>query len=150
MHNDMIDKLLSTIYIPADSQEQQKLAKELLVGCESIEWHPVVAIAGNLHFDKKVDELDKAIAMEARDPAWYGIDTIELDKRRWTNTARTQKTVVAGEELDGTRTSNLNGMRYEVMRLPNSHQTDRSNQCAAQNNDDFISSESDTQLLLIK
>ena len=61
-----------------------------------------------------------------------------------------KKTVVTGEELDGTRTSNLNGMRYVLMRLPNSHQTDGSHHCAAQNNDDFISSKSDTQLLLIK
>ncbi|KAA8517958.1 hypothetical protein F0562_015432 [Nyssa sinensis] len=36
------------------------------------------------------------------------------------------------------------------MRLPNSHQTDRPNQYIAQDNDNFISSESDRQLLLIK
>ncbi|KAL6971803.1 Syntaxin-61 [Sarracenia purpurea var. burkii] len=142
-----IDKLLSTFHqwkrMPVDSQEQQNLAKELLVGCESIDW--------------QVDELDKAIAVAARDPAWYGIDVVELDKRRrWTSTARTQvgnvkKTVIAGKELDGTSTSNINGMRRELMRLPNSsHQFDRSNQYAVQNNDDLISSESDRQLLLIK
>ncbi|XP_028053115.1 syntaxin-61-like [Camellia sinensis] len=61
-----------------------------------------------------------------------------------------KKTVVAGKELDITSTSNVNGMRRELMRLPNSHQTDRSNQYAAQDNDDFISSESDRQVLLIK
>ncbi|CAL5348102.1 unnamed protein product [Camellia sinensis] len=143
---DSIDKLLSNFHkwerIPADSQEQQKLTKELLVGCESIEW--------------QVDELDKAISVAARDPSWYGIDEAELDKRRrWTSTARTQvgnmkKKVVAGNELDDISTSNVNGMRRELMRMPNSHQTDRSNQYAAQDNDDFISSESDRQLLLIK
>ncbi|KAI8005092.1 Syntaxin-61 [Camellia lanceoleosa] len=143
---DSIDKLLSNFHkwerIPADSQEQQKLTKELLVGCESIEW--------------QVDELDKAISVAARDPSWYGIDEAELDKRRrWTSTARTQvgnmkKKVVAGNELDDISTSNVNGMRRELMRMPNSHQTDRSNQYAAQDSDDFISSESDRQLLLIK
>ena len=44
-----------------------------------------------LFFDRKVDELDKAISVAARDPAWYGINEVELDKRRrWTSTARTQ------------------------------------------------------------
>ncbi|KAL6971046.1 Syntaxin-61, partial [Sarracenia purpurea var. burkii] len=142
-----INKLLSTFHqwkhMPVDSQEQQNLAKELLVGCESIDW--------------QVDELDKAIAVAARDPAWYGIEAVELDKRRrWTTTARAQvgnvkETVIAGKEVDGTSTSNINGMRRELMRLPNSsHQFDRSNQYAVQNNDDLISSESDRQLLLIK
>ncbi|KAG5560996.1 hypothetical protein RHGRI_004127 [Rhododendron griersonianum] len=107
-------------------------------------------------FDRKVDELDKAIAVAARDPSYYGIDQAELDKRRrWTSTARTQvgnvkKTVVAGKMLDGTSTSNVNGMRRELMRMPNSHQGGRSNQYAALNNDDIVSSESDRQLLLIK
>lgn len=141
-----IDKVLSSFHqwerIPAGSQEQQNLTKDLLLSCESIEW--------------QVDELDKAIAVAARDPSYYGIDQAELDKRRrWTSTARTQvgnvkKTVVAGKMLDGTSTSNVNGMRRELMRMPNSHQGGRSNQYAALNNDDIVSSESDRQLLLIK
>ncbi|KAF5942190.1 hypothetical protein HYC85_019832 [Camellia sinensis] len=61
-----------------------------------------------------------------------------------------KKKVVAGNELDDISTSNVNGMRRELMRMPNSHQTDRSKQYAAQDTDDFISSESDRQLLLIK
>lgn len=41
--------------------------------------------------DRKVDELDKAISVAARDPSWYGIDEVELEKRRrWTSTARAQ------------------------------------------------------------
>lgn len=41
--------------------------------------------------DGKVDELEKTIAVAARDPSWYGIDEAELDKRRrWTGGARTQ------------------------------------------------------------
>ncbi|CAK9152958.1 unnamed protein product [Ilex paraguariensis] len=142
----LIDKLLSSFHqwerIHSDGGEELHLTKELLAGCESIEW--------------QVDELDKAIAVAARDPAWYGINEVELEKRRrWTSTARTQvgnvkKAVVAGQELNGTSTSNVNGMRRELMRMPNSHQPDKSNQYRAQDNDDFISSESDRQLLLIK
>uniref|UniRef100_A0A5B7AU15 Putative Syntaxin of plants 61 n=1 Tax=Davidia involucrata TaxID=16924 RepID=A0A5B7AU15_DAVIN len=133
-----IDKLQSTFHqwehIPLDSGEKLHLTKELLANCESIEW--------------QVDELNKTISVAARDPSWYGIDELELDKRRrWTSTARTQvgnvkKAVAAGKDL--------NGMRQELMRLPNSHQTDRSNQYIAQDNENFISSESDRQLLLIK
>lgn len=41
--------------------------------------------------DRKVDELDKAISVAARDPTSYGIDEVEIEKRRrWTSTARTQ------------------------------------------------------------
>lgn len=42
-------------------------------------------------FDRKVDELDKTIAVAAKDPALYGIDGMELEKRRrWTSNAHTQ------------------------------------------------------------
>ncbi|XWS15792.1 hypothetical protein CRYUN_Cryun34aG0032100 [Craigia yunnanensis] len=137
-----IDKLQSSFHqwerIPPDTGEQVNLTKELLANCESIEW--------------KVDELDKAISVAARDPSWYGIDEAELEKRRrWTSTARTQvgnvkKAVVAGKENGNTASA----MRRELMSLPNSHQPDRSNQYIAEDNDDFITSESDRQMLLIK
>ncbi|KAL2529922.1 syntaxin [Forsythia ovata] len=143
---DSIDKLLSTFHqwerMPSDSGNQLQITKELLASCDSIEW--------------QVDELDKTISVAARDPAWYGIDQVELDKRRrWTINARTQvgnvkKSVITGKELNGTSTSSVNGMRRELMRLPNSHQSDKSNQYNPQDNDDFISSESDQQLLLIR
>lgn len=104
-----------------------------------------------------MDELDKAIAVASRDPSWYGIDSVELEKRRrWTNTARSQvasvkKAVVAGKDLRGAGSTTINGTRRELLRMPDSHQIDRSsNQYASQNNDNFISSESDRQLLLIK
>ncbi|XP_073126837.1 syntaxin-61 [Henckelia pumila] len=142
---DSIDKLLSKFHQwerrHSDSGEQLRLTKELLAGCESIEW--------------QVDELNKTIAVAARDPALYGINEVELDKRRiWTSNARSQvgtvkKSIVTGKELNGTSTSNVNGMRQELMRLPDSRQTDR-NQYIAHSNDDFISSESDRQLLLIR
>ena len=41
--------------------------------------------------DWKVDELEKAVAVAAKDPALYGIDDAELERRRrWTSNARTQ------------------------------------------------------------
>ncbi|CAN6557857.1 unnamed protein product [Malus baccata var. baccata] len=138
-----IDKLQSSFHqwerISFDNGEQAHLTKELLASCGSIEW--------------QVDELNKAISVAARDPTWYGIDEVELEKRRrWTSTARAQvgsvkKAVEAGKESSGT---SVNGMRRELMRLTNSQETNRSNQYAAQHNDDFITSESDRQLLLIK
>ncbi|XP_055820585.1 syntaxin-61-like isoform X2 [Solanum dulcamara] len=136
-----IDKLLSMLHqweqIPADSGAHVHLTKELLATCESIEW--------------QVGELDKTIDVAARDPSWYGIDCIELDKRRrWTSNARAQvgtmkKAVVAGKDSNGTSTSNLNGMRRELLRLPDSDQKERSNAYSARKNDDFMSSESDRQ-----
>ncbi|KAJ8531335.1 hypothetical protein K7X08_026769 [Anisodus acutangulus] len=141
-----IDKLLSTFHrweqTPAASGEQVHLTKELLAACESIEW--------------QVDELDKTIDVAARDPSWYGIDRIELDKRRrWTSNARAQvgsmkKAVVAGKDSNGTRTFNLNGMRRELLRLPDSDQKEQFNAYSARDNNDFISSESDRQLLLMR
>ncbi|KAJ9181228.1 hypothetical protein P3X46_009380 [Hevea brasiliensis] len=139
-----IDKLLSTFHqwerASSDPEDQMHLTKKLVAGCESIEW--------------QVDELDKAIAVAARDPSWYGIDEVELEKRRrWTSTARVQvgnvkKAVVAGKEVNTNGTTSVNGMRRELIRLQNSHQKDKSNPYAQ--DDDFIQSESDRQLLLIK
>ncbi|KAJ6416657.1 hypothetical protein OIU84_002512 [Salix udensis] len=133
-----IDKLQSSFHqwerISCDTGAQVHLTKDLLAACESIEW--------------QVDELDKAISVAAGDPSWYGIDEAELEKRRrWTSTARTQvgnarKAVVAGREVNIT-------VRRELMRMPNSQQTDKSNQYT-QDNDDLIQSESDRQVLLIK
>lgn len=40
-----------------------------------------------------MDELEKAISVAARDPALYGIDQAELERRvKWTRTTRTQVT----------------------------------------------------------
>ncbi|KAF4346332.1 hypothetical protein G4B88_003624 [Cannabis sativa] len=80
-----IDKLQSSFHhwerIPANTGEQIHLSKELLASCGSIDW--------------QVDELDKTIAVAARDPALYGIDEAELEKRRrWTSNARTQVSTV--------------------------------------------------------
>lgn len=48
------------------------------------------ALANSIICNLKVDELDKAITVAARDPALYGINEVELEKRRGTSTARTQ------------------------------------------------------------
>ncbi|MED6209125.1 Syntaxin-61 [Stylosanthes scabra] len=142
---DSIDKLQSSFHqweSNSDGGERANLSKEVLAACESIEW--------------QVDELDKAIAVAARDPSWYGIDEVEIEnRRRWTSGARTQvrsmkNTVEAGKALNLTNHASVNGMRRELMRLPNSHQVDTSNQYPANNNDDFIESESDRQMLLMK
>ncbi|VFQ97643.1 unnamed protein product [Cuscuta campestris] len=138
-----IDKLLSTFHqwerIPSSSVEYQRLIKELLAACESVSW--------------QVDELDKTIAVASKDPAWYGINETELEKRRrWTSSAHNQvgnvkKAVVAGQNSCGL---SVIEMRKELMAQPNSHQAAKLNKYTPPNNDDFISSESDRQLLLIK
>ncbi|KAK8524502.1 hypothetical protein V6N13_015521 [Hibiscus sabdariffa] len=143
-----IDKLQSSFHqwerIRPDDEERRHLTKQLLANCESIEWQ--------LFDFMKVDELDKAISVAARDPSWYGIEAVELEnRRRWTSNARTQvgnvkKAVVAGKENGNTASA----MHRELMRLPNSHQPDRSNLYSTEDNDDFIASESDRQMLLIK
>ncbi|XP_065028733.1 syntaxin-61-like isoform X1 [Musa acuminata AAA Group] len=129
---------------PSNTGESVHLTKQLVVSCESIEW--------------QVDELDMAIAVAVRNPAWYGLDEVELEKRRrWTSTARYQvgnirKTVEAGKEKQNSFSLGTNGVRKELMGLRNDHasQAGRSNNYINQDNDDFISSESDQQLLLIK
>ncbi|KAI3940120.1 hypothetical protein MKX01_006958, partial [Papaver californicum] len=138
---DSIDKLQSTFHqwenVLSNTGERVHLTKELQTGCESIEW--------------QVDELDKAIAVAARDPSWYGIDEVELEKRRrWTSTARTQVGVMK-KAVEAGKARSANGMRQELMRVPNDpYQAGKSSSYAAQDNDDFISSESDRQMLLIK
>ncbi|CAN6694679.1 unnamed protein product [Malus baccata var. baccata] len=154
-----IEKLQSSFHqwerLSSDNGEQVRLTKELLASCGSIEWQKIALdhLRPVQHWDFMVDELDKAISVAARDPTWYGIDEVELEKRRrWTSTARAQvgslkKAVEAGKDSSGT---SVNGMRRELMRVANSQETERSNPYGAHHNDDFITSESDRQLLLIK
>lgn len=140
-----IDKLQCTFHqwesMLTDNKGESHLTKELLVGCESIQW--------------QVDELDKTIAVAAKDPSFYGISEVELEqRRRWTTYARNQvsnvkKAVMSRMETNGTSTSSGSKTRRELMRLPNSHQPDNSGHYNSRN-DDYISSESDRQLLLIK
>ncbi|XXG66244.1 hypothetical protein AAC387_Pa05g3767 [Persea americana] len=145
---DSINKLQATFHqweqIASNTGEHVHLTKELVSSCESIQW--------------QVDELDKAIAVATRDPAWYGIDEAELERRKkWTSNARNQvgtmwKSVEAGNVQSNSVNINLSATRQELMRFPNdrSYNAGRSNQYGAQDNDEFISSESDTQMLLMK
>ncbi|ESW18478.1 hypothetical protein PHAVU_006G044400 [Phaseolus vulgaris] len=139
---DSIDKLQSTFHQwqnTSNAAEQGRLTKEVRAGCESIEW--------------QVDELDKAIAVASRDPSWYGIDEVELESRMtWTSSSRSQVVTMkkALEAGKGSSTTSHSSMRQELMRLPSSRQNDTYNQYAARDNDDFIQSESDRQMLLIK
>ncbi|XP_004491402.1 syntaxin-61 [Cicer arietinum] len=141
---DSIDRLQSNFHQwenTSDTGEHLHLSKEVIAACGSIEW--------------QVDELDKAISVASRDPSWYGIDDVEIEnRRRWTSNARTQvrtvkKTVESGKGSNTTSHASINGMHKELMRLPDSHQS-TSNKYTAGDNDDFIESESDRQMLLIK
>nr|KAJ0219207.1 hypothetical protein LSAT_V11C300128790 [Lactuca sativa] len=118
-------------------REQSRLTKELFSNCESIEW--------------QVDDLEKTIFVAARDHSLYGIKQVELEKqRKWTTTAPIQKAVtVTGSS------SNFGGMRQELMWMPKSHQQQdkdrtRTGSYAVVDNDDFISSELDTHMPLIR
>jgi hypothetical protein len=50
----------------------------------------------------------------------------------------------------GTGSSSFSGMRQELMRLPSPYRTDNASSYVAKDNDDFISSEPDRQMLLIR
>ncbi|XP_062182424.1 syntaxin-61-like [Phragmites australis] len=129
---DSIDKVQDTFHqwkqTPENTGEYVHLTKELLTSCESIQW--------------QVDELERAISVAARDPTYYGLNEVEIGKRRsWTSTARNQvlslrRNVEAGKQKSG-RSVNLS-------------ESSRSKQHISQDNDEFIASESDQQMLLIK
>ncbi|CAN6985519.1 unnamed protein product [Brassica oleracea var. botrytis] len=141
---DSIDKLQSTFHkwerVSPGMGDQVHVTKELLANCGSIEW--------------QVDELEKAVAVAAKDPALYGIDEAELERRRrWTSNARTQvrnvKTgVLAGKGSAGA--GNASEVRRELMRMPNSSGASRYDQYGGRDDDGFVHSESDRQMLLIK
>lgn len=144
---DSVDKLQSTFrrweQLFPSSGERIHLTKELLAGCESIEW--------------QVDELGRAIAVAERDPARFSIDEVELGKRkRWTGSTRSQmetlrKAVQTGMDKSSVQANiSQNGMRRELLRLPNDHPVAKPNRAITSNNDEFLTSETDRQVLLIK
>lgn len=55
-----------------------------------------------------------------------------------------------GTNLIGSSSSTFNGMRQELMSLRSARQQDRSSHYIAKDHDDFISSESDRQMLLVR
>nr|CAB3479518.1 unnamed protein product [Digitaria exilis] len=126
-----IDKLQSTFHrweqTASNTGEYVHLTKELLTSCESIEW--------------QVDELEKTILVASRDPAYYGLDEVELSRRKkWTGSARNQVGTVRRSVEKGK--SNSAASKYQ--------DTSRTNLYSSQDNDDFISSESDRQQLLMR
>ncbi|GJM91808.1 hypothetical protein PR202_ga08223 [Eleusine coracana subsp. coracana] len=129
-----IDKLQHSFHrweqTASNTGEYVHLTKELLTNCESIEW--------------QVDELEKTILVASRDPAYYGLDEVELSRRRnWTVSAHNQVGTVRRAVEKGKSNSAIS-----------KHQdftgTGRTNLYSAQDNDDFISSESDRQQLLMR
>ncbi|OEL24465.1 Syntaxin-61 [Dichanthelium oligosanthes] len=128
---DSIDKLQGTFHrweqTASNTGEYVHSTKELLTSCESIEW--------------QVDELEKTISVASRDPAYYGLDEVELSRRRnWTSSARNQVGTVRRAVEKGK--SNSATSKYQ--------DTSRTNLYSSQDNDDFISSESDRQQLLMR
>ncbi|XP_052135300.1 60S ribosomal protein L3-like [Oryza glaberrima] len=129
-----IEKIQDTLHqwkqTPENTGEHVHLTKEIIASCESIQWQVV--------------ELEKAISVAERDPAYYGLNEVEIGKRRnWTSTARNQvvsirRCVEAGKQKSA--------FGHSV----NPSELVRSKQHIAQDNDDFIASESDQQMLLIK
>lgn len=58
---------------------------------KTFEFFVFQALSESIFCNLKVDELDKTIIVAANDPTSYGVDELELEKRRrWTSTARTQ------------------------------------------------------------
>ncbi|KAH0915965.1 hypothetical protein HID58_030411 [Brassica napus] len=155
---DSIDKLQSTFHkwerVSPGMGDQVHVTKELLANCGSIEWQSFSMAIEAVIADWKVDELEKAVAVAAKDPALYGIDDAELERRRrWTSNARTQvrnvKTgVLAGKGSAGA--GNSSEVRRELMRMPNSNEASRYDQYGGRDDDGFVQSESDRQMLLIK
>jgi hypothetical protein len=54
--------------LPPSATDRIVLSKELLSGCESIEW--------------QVEELDRATGVAERDPARFSIDLVEIERRK--------------------------------------------------------------------
>lgn len=91
-----------------------------------------------------MDELEKTISVASRDPAYYGLDEVELSKRRnWTGSARNQIGTVRRAVEKGK--SNPAMARHQ-----DPMGTSRTNHYSSQDNDDYIASESDRQLLLMR
>lgn len=116
--------------VASNTGENVHLTKELLTSCESIEW--------------QVDELEKTITVASRDPAYYGLDEVELARRRnWIGSARNQVGTVRIAVEKGKSSSAMS--RHQDLTA-----TSRTNHYSSQDNDDYIDSESDRQQLLMR
>nr|KAJ0209637.1 hypothetical protein LSAT_V11C400208790 [Lactuca sativa] len=133
---DSIDSLQGSFHelerVPVGSGEQSRLTKELLSNCESIERQLLETLLCNV------------------------LNQVEFEKqRKWTTTARIQVGNIKKAVTVNGSSSNFGGMRQELMRMPKSHQQQdkdrtRTGSYASVDNDDFISLEPVTQMLLIR
>ncbi|CAM0885491.1 unnamed protein product [Alopecurus aequalis] len=116
--------------VASNTGEYVHLTKELLTSCESIEW--------------QLDELEKTITVASRDPAHYGLDEVELTRRRnWIGSSRNQVGTVR-RAVDKGKSNSAMAKHQDFMG------TSSANQYSSQDNDDYIDSESDRQLLLMR
>lgn len=117
------------------SNEWSQLGKDIITGCESIDW--------------QVDELDRAIAVAERDPAKYGLDSLEIAQRkRWTSSTRNQINVIkkAVQDLE----YKVPRTHVELMRMPMNPLSTKANHVFTLEDEEVFASESDKQALLIK
>ncbi|MCO5590402.1 hypothetical protein L7F22_044372 [Adiantum nelumboides] len=115
------------------SLEGSQLGRDIVTDCASIDW--------------QVDELDKAIAVAERDPARYGLDSAEIAQRkRWTGFTQNQIGAIKKAVLDS---QSFGPARVEMMRMPLNASSQKVN-LATSHDEDFYTSESDRQVLLMK
>nr|POE73801.1 syntaxin-61 [Quercus suber] len=116
----------------------------VVTGCES----------ACLYRHSAIGSSDVSLSSDSDNQSWHSLLEIEgvsdLGRMSPRPCWSVKKAVEAGKESNGSSSTSVNGMHRELMRLPNSHQTDRSNKYTGEDDDDFIASESDRQLLLIK
>lgn len=87
--------------------------------------------------------MEKTISVASRDPAYYGLDEVELSRRRnWTGSARSQVGAVRRAVEKGKNNSAM-ARHQDLMGTSRNHYS-------SQDNDDYIASESDRQLLLMR
>ncbi|CAM6015886.1 unnamed protein product [Sphagnum balticum] len=125
--------------LPPSATDRIVLSKELLSGCESIEW--------------QVEELDRATGVAERDPARFSIDLVEIERRKkWIASTFSQvqsirrKLQTAAENGSGIRPGIATSNRRELMRM-DEHPLPKSNHTA---DNGFVTDESGRQALIMK
>ncbi|CAK9868472.1 unnamed protein product [Sphagnum jensenii] len=124
---------------PPSATDRIVLSKELLSGCESIEW--------------QVEELDRATGVAERDPARFSIDLAEIERRKkWIASTFSQvhsirrKLQTAAENGSGIRPGIATSNRRELMRM-DEHPLPKSNHTP---DNGFITDESGQHALIMK
>ncbi|PPD93909.1 hypothetical protein GOBAR_DD09060 [Gossypium barbadense] len=171
---DSIDKLQSSFHqwerVPGGTGEQVHLTKELLANCESIAWQLGILLGtASMKSSSKIEGDGPAMLVfrvaSLLSGRKKGARCITLKPaEKWMHATSEQRngcplriilfdkvadvkrTVGAGKEND----NSASAIRRELMRLPNSQQPDISDHYSAKSNDDFVASESDRQMLLLK